>query len=227
MSEFDPHDLKIREAVIKFTETGARAGCPFCRGRMIASVARGDRIVFLSGRHAGVQATVFSERGNREDEFLVNLDSDPPHQQMTVSYNRDFFARTPIDEIPSWLCNLSVDDLCEVDHAALRFALRLATAANVKLSPYVLLPLITVARQKRLPVLGADFWPTLEVHGLPKRLKRSFCAKFDFAIEVLVSMVGRPAIKKKRVPAMSIGRYLTPGQREFYGPSPGIAASTD
>jgi hypothetical protein len=35
-------------------------------------------------------------------------------------------------------------------------------------------------------------------------------------------MHGRPAIKKRRVKAMSIGRYLTPGQEENGGPSPGV-----
>jgi len=124
--------------------------------------------------------------------------------------------------MPDWLCDLSVDDLCSIDLSALDLALGLVAGAKKIWSVTVLLPLITAVRQRRLPILGAELWPTLEAHGIPKNLKHDFCRKFDFAIDLLVSLHGRPAVKKRRVRAMSIGRCLTPGQEEYFGPSHGI-----
>src|SRR5258708_23336985 len=89
-------------------------------------------------------------------------------------------------------------------------------------STSALLPLIATVRHRRLPVLGAEPWPTLEAHGIPESLKHDFCRKFDFAIELLISMHGRPPVQKRRVRAMSIGRYLTPFEKKSFGPSPGI-----
>jgi hypothetical protein len=189
---------------------------------MIASVSAGERIIILKGMYVGREATVSSEPGFSDDEFLVKFDSDPPNQLTRVIRKLDVFSYLPLGEMPNWLCSLSIDDLCSIDHSALDLAVRLAVGTNKSWSTNALLPLVATVRQRRVPVLGADLWPTLEAHGIPKTLKQEFGRKFDFAIELLVSLHGRAAIKKRRVRAMSIGRYLTPGQEEYFGASPGI-----
>lgn len=222
--EIDLQNSAIRLALIQFTENGTRSNCPFCIGRQIASVSPGERIVFLNAVHAGQQATVSDEPGSSDDEFLVSFDFEPPGQLMRVHYKRDKFAYFPIQEVPNWLCSLSIDDLCAVEHAALQVVL-LASGRNGRKriwSENILLPLLATVRHRRLPVLGADLWMTLASHGVSETLKGDFCKAFDFGVRLLADLHGRPAIQKKRAKAMSIGRYLTPGQEEYFGSSPGI-----
>ena len=75
--EFNLDDPITRAALVQFTEAGAGAACPFCQGRMIASVTPGERIIILQGANVGKAATVSPEPG-LPDEFLVKFDTDPP-----------------------------------------------------------------------------------------------------------------------------------------------------
>src|ERR1700687_280513 len=218
--EFNLNDPSIRSALIHFTETGAEAGCPFCQGRMIASVTPGESMIILNGMNVGRKATV-SPKPWLSDEFLVKFDTAPPDELTRIVQRLTVFSYLPLDKMPDWLCDLAIDDLCSIDLSALDLALSLSVVAKKGWSVTTLLPLITTVRQRRLPVLGAELWPTLEEHGVPKNLKHDFCRKFDFAIELLASLHGRPAVQKRRVRAMSIGRYLTPSQEEYFGPSLG------
>jgi hypothetical protein len=194
-----------RKALVRFTEKGAKAGCPFCKGRMISKVSSGDRILILKGMYAGLEATVCNERGFDGDEFLVQFDVQEEDDWSTrVSYKFDAFGHVPID-VPNWLCSLSIDDLWAIDDAALQAAL--VIEVGNQWSARAILPLVARVRERRLPVLAHDLWLTLRSHGFSHRLKQDFYRLFDFSIELLVSLNGRPPIKKKRVEPMSIGRY--------------------
>jgi hypothetical protein len=207
MAEFDLNNPASRKALTRFTEKGAQAGCPFCKGRMLASVTRGDRIYFLKGPHVGQEATVSDEPGLDDDEFMVKFDFQESGWSTRVNYKWAAFVHSPMDDIPKWLCSLSTDDLCAIDEAALQMAPRLADLTGNIWSATTILPLIAIVRQRRLPVAAADLWPTLGAHGFSRKLKADFCRSFDFGLQLLVLLNGRPAIKKKRVKAMSIGRY--------------------
>jgi hypothetical protein len=197
----DPSTIK---ALVRFTERGAKAHCPFCKGRRISRVSSGERIIFLKGMFAGQEATVSDEPGLDESEFLVKFDDQQEGWGTSVSYKRDAFGRVPI-EVPDWLCSLSIDDLCAIDGAALHMAL--IRQAEPLWSSKTLMPLISVVRQRRLPVTADDLWLTLRSHGFARKLKPDFLRLFDFSIELLISLNRRPPIKKKRVAPMSIGRY--------------------
>ncbi|MGH6725603.1 MAG: hypothetical protein ACREB8_03550 [Pseudolabrys sp.] len=183
-------------ALIGFTKAGAKAGCPFCAGRLIASVSSGERIIILKGMYAGRKTTVSDQAGFSKGEFLVKFDSDPPTQLTRVIYKSDTFAGWPLPKIPDWLCCLSIDDLCSIDESALKSAVALANESDDSWSGASILPLVATVRARRLPVLGADLWPTLEAHGLAKIHQDDFCKKFDYGVELLVALHGRPAIKK-------------------------------
>jgi len=187
---------------------------------MIASVTPGKRIILLQGMYSGLRATVSDQLGWSDDEFLVHFDHESRDTLTRISYKRDKFAYFPIKKIPAWLCHLSIDDLSAVEESSLLTALNLAIAPRSKKWSNVLLPLIATVRSRRLPILSADMWPTLIAHGFPAKQKADFCKFFDFGIELLVSLNGRAAIQKKKMPPMSRGRYLTPGQEEYLGPSP-------
>jgi hypothetical protein len=222
--EIDLSKPIFSNALVNFTEAGAKQLCPFCIGRMIASVKSGDRLMILQGVHAGQTATVSAEPGWTDDEFLVHFDGDKPKVLTRVNYTRDKFCYLPLVSIPSWLCHLSIDDLSALEdstlHAFLSFA---GNQGNTDWANH-LLPLISIVRQRRLPIASTDIWPMLLAHGFSKKKRSHFVRYFDFAIRLLVSLHGRPAVQRKKMPPMSRGRYLTPGQQEYYGPSPGITS---
>jgi hypothetical protein len=176
----------------------------------------------LKGMHSGKEATVSNEPGWSGDEFFVKFDFQLPNLLTRVNYKTDEFGYAPLETPPDWLCSLSIDDLCAIENAARDVILKTESRTNPKWSVETLLSLIATVRRRRLPVLGSDIWPTLEMHGLSRNVRNGFCRNFDFGIQLLVSLHGRPAIKKKRVKAMSIGRYQTPSQEEYFGPSPGV-----
>ncbi len=222
-SDLNLQNRTTRDALIQFTEHGAQAGCPFCNGRRIASLSGGERIVFLKGKHSGKQATVSDDPSLFDDEFLVRFNFQPLNHTTRVSYLRDEFTRAPLQAPPKWLCDLSIDDLCAIENAVLQTVLKTANLGKLVWSAETLLLLVATVWRRRLPVVGRDIWPTFEMHGMPPNRRASFCRYFDFGLQVLVLMQGRHAIKKNRVKAMSIGRYLTPGQEEYFGPSPSFS----
>lgn len=101
----------IPDAIIEFTNAGAKSNCPFCIGRMIASVSPGESIIILQGMHAGQCATVSDQPGWSEDEFLVRFDDETRDTLTRINYKRDRFAYFPLGKVPDWLCQLSIDDL--------------------------------------------------------------------------------------------------------------------
>ena len=218
--EIDLSQPIVRNALGKFTNAGGRSNCPFCKGRMIASVSPGERIVLLQGMHAGQCATVSNQPGWSDDEFFVQFDFEKGRTLTRIHYKRDKFTRLPVGTIPNWLCQLSIDDLSALEDSSLLTALNFASAQRNRNWANLLLPLIATVRSRRLPILSADVWPTFFAHGFPEKQKSNFNKFFDFGIELLVSLNGRPAIRRKKMQSMSRGRYLTPGQEEYFGPSP-------
>jgi hypothetical protein len=214
----------ISRALIEFTNAGAKSYCPFCKGRMIATVSPGERIILLQGMYSGLRATVSDQPGWSEDEFLVHFDNDPKDTLTRIGYKRDKFAYFPITRVPDWLCHLSIDDLSAIEESSLLTVLNFADAPKKKKWCDILEPLIATVRGRRLPILGADIWPTLIAHGFSARQKTNFCDFFDFGVDLLVLLNGRRAIRRKEMHPMSRGRYLTPGQEEYYGPSPTLTS---
>jgi len=211
-------------ALVNFTEIGAKSNCPFCRGRMITTVSSGERIILLQGMFAGLCGTVSDRPGYPDDEFLVQFDIERKGTLTRIGYQRDKFAFFPLGEIPNWLCPLSVDDLSMVDEACLDTALNFATAKRNARWADLLLPLISMVRSRRLPISSADIWPTLVAHGFPTSKKKKFHRLFDFGTRLLLLLNGRPPIQRRKMRPMSRGRYLTPGQEEYLGPSPSLTS---
>jgi hypothetical protein len=191
---------------------------------MIASIIPGERIILLQGMYSGLIATVSDQPGWSDDEFLVHFDKDETDTLTRIGYKRDKFAYFPVEKIPDWLCHLSIDDLSAIEESTLLTVLNFAIAPKRRKWSNILLPLIATVRSRRLPILSADIWPTLIAHAFPTSQKADFCKFFDFGIELLVSLNGRPAVQRKKMQPMSQGRYQTPGQEEYFGPSPTITS---
>jgi hypothetical protein len=214
----------VRNAIVKFTETGAKSDCPFCAGRMITSVSAGETIIVLQGMYSGRVGKVSDRPGFSDDEFIVHFDLDPQDILTRIGYQRDKFTYFPIKKAPEWLCHLSIDDLSALEESCLDAVLNFAVyKSNAKLAD-LLLPLFATVRSRRLPIIATDLWPTLVAHGFSKKHKSEFQRYFDFGMELLVSLHGRPSIQRKKMAPMSRGRYLTPGQEKFLGPSPAFTS---
>ncbi len=194
-------DQKVA-ALQKFTEAGAAHDCPFCQGRMITETFSGERILFLNGMRAGHSGTVSPDTSPIEGEFLVHMDGDPDKTLWRVSYSRDQFVRGPLRFVPSWMCSLSINELCALEDAALRSTLR-AFELGMR-TVEVAQSLAAVAWRRRLPINGAQLWAMLEAHGFDDSWKSEFCQLFDFGFSLLVGTHGRRPIKKKKVKPMSI-----------------------
>jgi hypothetical protein len=222
--KFDFSDLRVRRALVRFTETGAKSNCPFCMGRMITSVSPGERIIILEGMYAGRCATVSNQPPWSDHEFLVQFDAEKRGTLTRIIYGLNKFAYLPLKPIPEWLCHLSVDDLSLIDQSCLDTALSFATAnANSSLAD-LLLPVLSTIRQRRLPVSSTEIWSTLVAQGFPRNRKQKFKEYFDFGLRLLLLFNGRPSVQRKRMKPMSRGRYLTAGHEEWSGPSPRLTS---
>jgi hypothetical protein len=127
--------------------------------------------------------------------------------------------------VPSWMPSVSIDDNAAL-HESLRSHLSEAiVAGNAIAVGNALREFIYTCWQRRLPLDGKAIWPMLEAHGVDQHLKNAVGDVFDFGIDLLRSTQGRPPVKRKLMPAMSKGRYLTPTERKFASVSSSIADS--
>jgi len=198
----DVYDRKAA-ALQKFTEAGVAHNCPFCQGRMISETSPGERLLFLNGMCAGHSATVTPDPSPKEGEFLVRMDGDRDDTLRRVSYCRDQFVRAPLQLVPSWMCPLSINDLCALEDAAIRGTLRAFESGMQTIRVEVAQSLAAVAWGRRLPISGAQLWAMLEVHSFDDSWESEFCLLFDFGFSLLVGTHGRRPIKKKKVKPMS------------------------
>jgi hypothetical protein len=141
------------------------------------------------------------------EEFCVQFDHDRPGHLHRVLLRHDLFVLEPNADQTPWLLPLSTDDLAFVDEVVVRFCATLIQKSNWSWRDEELYVLIEMFWQRRLPVQGKEVWATCAAHGMPQRYKNHFISTFDFGIGLLVYSHGRPPIKRRRVQAMSIGRY--------------------
>ena len=216
----DFSNSRCRRALVRFTETGAKSNCPFCIGRMITSVSPGERIIVLQGMYAGRCATISDQPGWSDEEFLVQFDVEETGTLTRISYQRDKFTYFPLKAMPEWLCHLSIDDLSVIDESCLETVLNFTVAKRDSNWADLLVPVISTIRRKRLPISSSDVWSTLIAHGFPRNHKQRFKEHFNFGLRLLLLFNGRPPIQRRKMNPMSRGRYLTPSQEEWSGPSP-------
>jgi hypothetical protein len=213
-------DVSIRESieedVAAFTEAGARHGCPFCIGRTAGEVKSGDKVVFLKGSCAGRTANVVKTEAPRSELFYVKFLKVTNGTTRICSYQRDEFLRYPLPKVPEWICPLSIEDLCSIENSILDLLLRPSAEKTIASVLPLAKSLSSTAWHRRLPVSGSEVFETLRNHGFHDEWQHEFIVLFDFAIDLLTSNHGRPAIMRKRVSPMSIGRYLSKSSRALW-----------
>jgi hypothetical protein len=125
------------------------------------------------------------------------------HVQRVVRPDLELFL-DPLHLIPPpWMPPLSIQDAFILHEMVLLAAERdlMRTEAQY--------PLINVCWSHRLPLSGSEVWAMLEAHGCDPIARPVVIERFDFGVGLLVGTQGRPPVKKRRMPALSKGRYLT------------------
>ncbi len=187
---------------------GVASGCPFCRGRMVSVPTPGSKIQILASYRSGWIGTVTPKDTWLDgEEFCVRFDDDPPRVTQRVLLRHDLFVSEPFVDPPQWLPSLSIDDLAVVDEFVVRFCGALFQKGKWRWQDEELYAPIVRFWLSRLPVRGEEIWEVCRAHGMPGRFRKTLVQAFDFGFGLLVSSHGRPPIKRRRVQAMSIGRY--------------------
>lgn len=194
---------------------GKANGCPFCIAREDRTPTVGERILFLSSDYGrtGVRVHSANFRPNA-DEFLVRMDDDPRGYTRSVRQTLYLFVVEPFSPAAPWMPQLSFEDVFAIHESLLRACENIMHSKQ----PFedAIIPIVSTSWQFRLPVNGEEIWPMLAVHGFSQTNRQEFIRDFRFGFEFLVRTNGRAPIRKKRMPPLSKGRYLSENQRVLW-----------
>jgi hypothetical protein len=110
---------------------------------------------------------------------------------------------------------ISIEDNALLHESLLLSLDRITAAHDRSMVGKSLRGIVGTCWSRRLPLDGADIWPMLDAHGVGPHLKADVIDFFEFGVSLLTATQGRSAVKRKRMPAMAQGRYLTTAQREL------------
>jgi hypothetical protein len=200
--------------------TGITAGgtiteCPFCLARQHPWPQIGTLITLLSGFDVGQSGVVVADQWGTcpPDRFLVKMAYAESGALRMVMPSHDLFLDVEQLIVPAWMPSLSIEDNGFLHEGLLRSLEGLKAARGRENIGKSLLSVIATCWGRRLPLRGAEFWLLLNAHGIDSHLKSDVIDYFDFGTKLLTQTQGRPAVKRRRMPAMSKGRYLTKAQR--------------
>lgn len=187
---------------------GREPGCPFCVARVQTQFKRGECVQLLNGYHAGSKALVV-EPVHYDELHIKFVDSQETSVRRSV-LSVDLWTRLPLGNLPAWLAPLPTDDLAAVEDAIIQLAA--VPTAETRRVRQQLLNLVDVVWTRRLPVRSADLRGTFQAHGLSALSHQTMFELFDFGLDQLVYSRGRKPNARKRMNAMSSGRYETKHQ---------------
>ena len=194
-------------------DNGEDHNCPYCMGRKTARPAVGDQLFFLRDMFAGGIATCTADEGFRQSEFLVRFHGMATDQQMTISFERDEFVKTPLKPLPNWICPLSIEDMGALESACI-YQIMDTLQDGIEFRPRTLWSIISVVWQRRLPITADEIWAVALAHGANPTWGEQFRTLLDFGIQTQIALNGRKAIARKRCAPFSVGNYYTSGSLE-------------
>lgn len=186
---------------------GFLSGCPFCASRRIGIPEIGTRFRFISGLFSGCAGTVVEvpdDIPRIENEFLAQLDHDPPNVQTRVSIERQSIQRIPPLPTPEWAPPVCSDEADKIDKAVVQFCEKSYCRGEWKIDWNSFNGVVYTVWYYRLPLTPPEVWRILEAHGVPERSKKGLIEFFEKARNLLVYSCGRKPIKNKRVAPLAI-----------------------
>jgi hypothetical protein len=197
------------------TAGGAIAECPFCLARRHPWPQIGTSITLLSGYDVGQSGVVVEDQWGTcpPDRFLVKMAYDESGALRMVMPSHELFLDVKQLVVPAWMPSLSIEDNGFLHESLMRSLEDLKAARGRENVGKLILALIATCWGRRLPLRGTEVWLLLNAHGVGSQLKSDVIEYFDFGMKLLTETQGRPAVKRRRMPAMSRGRYLTKARR--------------
>ena len=192
--------------------------CPYCLSYKDESwPVPNAELILLNKQDAGYRCVVAdqSQNVNFTDRFLVRMEYERRDILRSVMPGHDQYLDVRQYKVPTWMPELAIEDNAAL-HERLMQSLRTIFLADDRSS---LAPglhgIIHVCWWKRFPINGAELWPMLEAHGVLPRLRRDAIELIDFGLYTLRYAQGRAPNKRRRMPPMSQGRYLTKRHKEI------------
>jgi hypothetical protein len=202
---------------VKGTEGGAISRCPYCLASLHPWPPIGTTIIFLNGSVVGQSGMVVADQWGTcpRDRFLVKMSYDETGKLRMVMPSHELFLDAEMLAVPVWMPPVSIEDNAFLHNSLPDSLDKLTTECDRGSLGESLHSIIATCWRRRLPLGGADIWPFLNAHGVAPRLKAVVIDYFDFGTRLLTKTQGRSAVRRRRMPAMSKGRYLTKAQRDL------------
>ncbi len=200
-------DDKSRSPIVPGQIEGFLSGCPFCTSRRIGIPEIGARFQIISGLFSGSAGTVVEWPGDFpriENEFLAQLDHEPPNVQTRISIERQSIQALPALPTPEWAPPVCSDEADKLDKAVVTFCEKSHSGRKWKIDWHAFNGVVYTIWYYRLPLTSSEVWRILEAHGATVRSKKRLVEFFEKARSLLVYSCGRKPIKKKRVAPLSI-----------------------
>jgi hypothetical protein len=185
---------------------GFLSGCPFCTSYRIGIPEIGTRFRIISGSTTGATGTVVEWPKNCpeiQNEFIAQMDHDPPEWQTRVSIKREMIEKLPSLPVPEWAPPLCLGDASELDKAVVKFCEESFNQGEWKVDWDSFNEVVRKVWNLRLPLEPNELWDVLNAHGVPERSKRELIEFYEKGRKLLIYSVGRRPIKKKRVKPLS------------------------
>lgn len=194
------------------------SGCPYCLAARNLKLPPGTSVIFLSEIDVGQTGIIVSDDFETcpSDQFLVRMDYETrPEITRMVMPNRELYLDKSLLQIPSWMPPLSIEDNAAI-HDRLMLSLDNLNQARDRVQfSRALTDLIERCWRHRLPLSGEGLWDLLKAHNLPPHRKTDTVEFYNFGISLLTRTNGRPSVKRRHMPPMSKGRYLTKAERSL------------
>lgn len=187
----------------------ATSGCPFCRSLFHLVPEVGEAVIFVTGSSVGSCGLVVPiERAPRPGDFWVSTD---PATSTIHMCNVDYDRAIPVGayDVPAWMAPLCMEDSAYL-HAALADCFLLPGDARRAQIEDAVIAAVSCCWGYRLPVTGVEIWALLAGHGVHPELQDQITSTFDFGMTLMTRLKGRKPNQRRRMPAMSRIRYLTP-----------------
>ena len=197
------------QRIVAHTESGAAAGCPFCKGRMVTEVLPGQKIRMFSGFKARRLMTVTASVGWSEDEFLASYDDLHDSSDYRVNFRRDRFCYDEDFRAQEWMPKLSVDDIDAIEESFVEMLRTGDDGIGWAWNDNCLSEVIGTVWRRRLPIDGKVISDHLKAHGVRKTEQKSIERMFNFGMNILTSTNGREPIRIKAMKPLEKGRYRT------------------
>ena len=171
----------------------------------------GANIVLLDGWKSGSIAEVTRPNFSL-DTFLVHFEGDRVDSEYMVSTQKDHYVELDSFRVPDWMLCLSIEDNLLVHNSIPDYPQYLTGDLRSGGTYGVLFKIIDAVWYNRLPVSEDEVWEFVRMHGAPENLREEFIQYLSFGRKFAETIGGRRAVKRRRMKAMSQGRYLTKGQ---------------